>query len=337
MNIKLLNKLYTTHSPSGAESLMCDLVCNELDALKIDYKIDKQMQIYRLIPGTPLMVAHMDQVQSTKCHKVMSFKNSIYGFSKKGKLTGLGADDKNGIFVVLNMIKRFRDDISFIFSCNEERGGYLHLLPVLDELKGNHPYGLVFDRKGKSDIIGTGNNYCCDDFEMAVRVFSKEHKYKPSHGIFSDCDELSLHMPCVNLSVGYYNAHTVDEYTKPAELWRAIQLAETLLTNLPKKGTPFEIAPQWEAAKNFKMDTFNYKDTGKADDWDQCILDIDINGVYFYDQDLEEHFLGETIVEAEGIWTLDHGNKLSVALKGTSEVEAKYNGKTVEVNDYALT
>lgn len=372
MNVKLLNKLYTTHSPSRKEDAMAELIANELCEMKIPFEQDKYLQIHRIIEGKPLMVAHMDQVQSKACSKVMSFKNKIYGFDSKGKLSGLGADDKNGIYVILQMIKQFRDDLSFIFSANEEGGGYLRFLTAKLDLDTT-PYALVFDRKGSSDIIGTGNGYCCDDLEVAIQTFSGKMKYKPAHGIFSDCDELSDHVPCVNLSVGYYDAHTVDEYCKPAELFRAVQLAETLISNLPRKSSPFEKADKWEALP----DDWDWRSKWGYDKWDDYLdynpatpkpkgkkkdktkvngnitkvtsafsapdpsVFYDDSGVYFFDEDQNEHFMGESASEAVGEWVLDNNNSLLIdriidPITKELKLIAKHNGKSIDVEIYDI-
>lgn len=366
MNIKLLTKLYTTHSPSKREDAMVEVVANELDTLKIKYQTDVYNQIYRIIDGKPLLCAHLDQVQTLKCDKVMSIKNRIMGFTSSGLLSGLGADDKNGIFIILNLLAKFRD-ISFIFSTNEECGGYLHHLTEKINLSST-PYALVFDRKGFEDIIGTANQYCCDDLEQSISILSGKLKYKPADGIFSDCDELSKHVPCVNLSAGYYTAHSKDEFTKPSEIFRAIQLGETLLENLPRKNRPFELAEQFEVADTsyaYGYGEYWNHDTWDDTDWkrrynnykpaapktsfdpqplkvDECELYIDSSGVYFFDEYGYEIYLAETVADAIAEWSLDIEHRDEKAkllvdrklINGQLELYAELNGQKLNVNDF---
>lgn len=352
MNLQLLEKLYLTHSPSHKETPMANLVKQQLDDLCLDYEQDKLEQIYRILPGKPLVVAHMDQVQANACHKVMSFKNRLYGFSKKGKLRGLGADDKNGIFILLSLLTQFRDEMSFIFSTAEEVGGNLQqLLPELN--LATTPYGLIFDRKGRADIIGTANDYCCDDLELAIEVLSDKLKYRAAQGIFSDGDALSDYVPCVNLSCGYYEAHTTSEYTKTAELHRALTLGERLITSLPRKNNPFEMPHKFTPAYgkyaktledhkeysygHYKWDRNGYKVSKTTAPWDysQCALIVEDDQVYFYDDLGQDIFIAESIEDACGSWNTDMGT-LQITLLSNGEVSANIGQNEIEVEDCRL-
>ena len=48
--------------------------------------------------------AHQDQVQVHKTDYVILERGCLYGVNEKGKLTGLGADDKNGVWICLNLL-----------------------------------------------------------------------------------------------------------------------------------------------------------------------------------------------------------------------------------------
>lgn len=370
MNLNLLRKLYTTHSPSANEEEMAAVVKDELTTMNLSFEEDKLLQIWHINKGKPLIVAHMDQVQKTKCDKVMSFKNRLYGFSKKGKLSGLGADDKNGVFILLTMLKMFRDDLSFIFSTREEIGGALRY--VLDEVDLTHtPYALVFDRKGRDNIIGTANSYCCDDLETAIEVISGKLKYRAAEGIFSDCDDLSLEVPCVNLSCGYYNAHTEEEYTKLAELHRALQLAETLLGNLPRKNNPFELPMSFERAGKFEIDEIdNYSSYGNSWYWNgksfkkdntkttsiqkktSAKQELDVYDTYLSNFSLladdeeitlqrpdgTDERLGETMFECLGFWEVEAGQlEIEITAEGDDGIpiySASIDGIEISIEDF---
>lgn len=332
MNNKILNTLYTIHSPSKKEDQMLSYLKRLLNEWRIDFKVGPKGQLYSINPGTPLLVAHTDQVQKSKCDVVKQYKNRIYGFDSKGNLTGLGADDKNGIYITLMQIQNFRENVSFIFSTNEEAGGYLYLLTQeLETDLMELPYALIFDRKGSSDIIGTSNNYCCDDLETAIKVVGSEYGYKPTTGVFSDCDELCSYLPCVNLSCGYYQAHTTEEYTKPAELWKANKLADCLIKGLPRKGRPFEtpesFSPIFDEPTNWRTGRYGYystpttttvKKTNKVinthitkEYMDDAWLEIDDRfGCTFYDEDGGEAFIGDDFNDICGEWPLESGTLL---------------------------
>ncbi len=236
----LLSTLYRTYAPSGSERNMRSVVRIYLEGIRQRCSISPEGVLYRLEPGKPLVCAHMDQIGISPCVRVEFETNGepiVKGFDAAGKQTNLGADDKNGIFIALKLIQSFGKDINFIFSVEEEIGGVCRnfLRNFSKERTDSIPYALIFDRKGRGDVIGTNNGYCKEDFENAVLDIVDKFGYKRSTGTFSDCDHISEFIPCVNLSCGYYNAHTANEYTVLPELENALSLGRALIQNLGKR------------------------------------------------------------------------------------------------------
>jgi di/tripeptidase len=205
--MKLLEQLYFIHSPSKGEKAMSKFIRKYLQKIGItDFEVLGN-QIYRVKSNTILLAAHMDQVQTEQCEKLfIRNKNEVHGDK------GIGADDKNGIWIILNLLKKFKD-ISFIFSDQEECGGNIKtVFQKIDKEDSKKlatiKYSLVFDRRSGSDIIGKLNSYCESDLLNAVETLGKEFGYKTTQGMWSDCDQISLYVPCVNLSCGYYDPHT---------------------------------------------------------------------------------------------------------------------------------
>lgn len=221
-----LIKLYRIYNPSGQEFKMTQHVQEKLDQLGIkDYQVDPNGQIYRFNEGVPLVSAHLDSVSKSR-------PKGIHLDYEKGIIRGtnnIGADDKNGIWIVLRLLE-LRPDLSFIFSVEEEVGGKVNELP-LDQLKV--PYALIFDRKGASDIIGVKNDYCCEDLENEIYRLGTDYGFKPCLGVLSDCDVLYQYVPCVNLSCGYHLAHTEKEYTVISELDNSFRFGLHLIDNIP--------------------------------------------------------------------------------------------------------
>lgn len=242
----LLSTLYRTYAPSGSERNMRSVVRIALAGMQQYCSISPEGVVYRLEPGKPLVCAHMDQIGIRPCVSV-EFETKgepiVRGFDAAGKQTNLGADDKNGIFIALKLIQSFGKDINFIFSVEEEIGGVCRefLQGFSEERTNSIPYGLIFDRKGGGDVIGTSNAYCEGDFEDAVLDIAEKFGYRRSTGTFSDCDHISEFIPCVNLSCGYYNAHTAGEYTVLPELENAVNLGHALIRGL---GTTFFKRPE---------------------------------------------------------------------------------------------
>lgn len=227
---KLLFDLYRINSFSRYEQEISLFVCEQLDKLGLKYTVDEEYQIYNIVPDTPMLCAHLDQVG-------MLPVKTIYTDKDKKIIRGdanLGADDKNGVWIVLKLLEHFKKrKISFIFSTCEEAGCNIKTVlrkkqSILDRVK----YCLVFDRRGGSDIIGTLNSYCSSDLEEDIVEIGSEFGYKVNSGIFSDCDFISNYVPCVNLSCGYYKQHTEEEYTNISELLNALSFGKKIISTL---------------------------------------------------------------------------------------------------------
>lgn len=248
----LLSTLYKTYAPSGSETRMRNIITTYLESMYQPYSISSEGVVYRLEPGKPLVCAHMDQIGISPCVRV-EFETDgepiVRGFDATDEQTNLGADDKNGIFVALKLVRSFGKDINFIFSVEEEIGGVCRefLQGFSEERTNSIPYGLIFDRRGGGDVIGTRNAYCEGDFEDAVLDIAKNFGYRRSTGTFSDCDHISEFIPCVNLSCGYYNAHTAGEYTVLPELENAVNLGHALIKGLGTRSfkRPESMSASW--------------------------------------------------------------------------------------------
>lgn len=225
--MNLLKELYKIHSPSRQEGEMATFVKNWLTKKKIPFESDRFNQVFKLIPGRPIVSCHMDQVQ--KGSPGMIIFDGIRFFGTKD---GLGADDKNGIWVCLNLLARW--DVGFIFSTGEESfsQNVAHVLEANENLLRRIPYCLVFDRRGSGDIIGEANGYCTPTFQKKIAERGKAFGYAPTSGVYSDADTICQYCECVNLSVGYHKPHSTEEYTIWRELLNALRFAEDLLENI---------------------------------------------------------------------------------------------------------
>lgn len=237
--IDVLKKMYTIHAPSSKEGRLGKYIVALLRSMEIPHTVGSKGEIYNIKAGLPLLCAHTDQVQRMPCTHTIQNKNFVYGMGGHIQ-SGLGADDKNGVWILLNLIKKYKDKISFIFSTMEEVGGmtdgFMHSLGR--EITDTIPYALIFDRKGSSDIIGLDNEYCMKDLNDDIAKYGCLFDYAPAIGVWSDCDHISTYVPCVNLSCGYYAPHSDHEYTNVNELINALDFGAYLLGNL--NSTPYD-------------------------------------------------------------------------------------------------
>ena len=112
--MKLLKRLYETYSPSGKEWTMVKFIRKyvtknipsttiEIDAIGNVYITKGEATSY------PCIVAHLDQVQDLHSRDFVAIetRDIIFGYSPKNRRQeGLGADDKNGIWIALKCLER---------------------------------------------------------------------------------------------------------------------------------------------------------------------------------------------------------------------------------------
>ena len=154
-------------------------------------------------PGTvPVMViAHMDTVHKETVKQVCWDKEYNTAMSPQG----IGGDDRCGVYMVLRLIKDLKCHV--LFCEDEEVGGVgarkftsSGIVPAVNFL-------VEFDRKGNNDAVF----YDCANNEFTAMVES--YGFKEDYGSFSDISIIAPHLKvaAVNISSGYYDAHTKHE------------------------------------------------------------------------------------------------------------------------------
>ena len=178
---------------------------------------------YVYAPGSfpVLLVAHMDTVHKELPKQIYYDKDTDAVFSPQG----IGGDDRCGVYMIFEVLKKF--NCSVLFTEDEEIGGvgaekFLNtkLARTLD-----FNYIIEFDRQGKNDAVF----YECDNPEF--EEFITKEFYKTAYGTFSDISYLAPFLGCaaVNLSCGYYKAHTTSEYVVLKEMEDSILAACAIL------------------------------------------------------------------------------------------------------------
>ena len=161
-----------------------------------------------------LLVAHLDTVHDNLPGKI-KFKNG-----KFSSPNGIGGDDRCGVFMILEIVKQI--NCSVLFCEDEEVGGVgaekFISTQLASELVGKFNYIIEFDRKGSDDAVF----YNCDNPQF--EDFITKHFYKTNYGSFSDISIVAPFLQCaaVNLSCGYYKAHTKQEYVVWDEMINSI-------------------------------------------------------------------------------------------------------------------
>lgn len=178
-------------------------VIKELQSMYEDVHFEKGF-VYAQGSFPVLLVAHLDTVHDKTPSKIITNKGKI------SSPDGIGGDDRCGVYMILEIINKYNCSVLF---CEDEEIGCVGAEKFVEskfseDLIGQFNYIIELDRKGSNDAVF----YDCanEDFE----VFITKDFYKTAWGSFTDISTIAPYLECaaVNLSCGYYKAHTKEEY-----------------------------------------------------------------------------------------------------------------------------
>lgn len=235
MDEKLLLEIFHIPAMSKQEDDMARFIMAKLTELNVPFFLEeKSGTIYNLSnKNRPLLAAHTDTVQ-----KNLDALLTKYIKIKNGVLSGygvIGGDDKCGIFIILELLKKY-PDLNFAFFPSEEIGcvGSREFVKHVTDFS-NVPYGLVLDRRSATDIICDKNSYGTKKFDETLETIGKDFGYKSVLGAVSDANTLREFISCANIGVAYNNPHTTKEYVIIEELQKAMDFVEAIITSVKEK------------------------------------------------------------------------------------------------------
>lgn len=189
-----------------------------------------------------MLVAHVDTVWGNNVPSVTEQNGVLYnseienlyvrcGFKKEtyDKLVGfgIGADDRVGCWILYNLLESGH---SILLNEYEE----IHLGQLInsrDQVLSNeilmHKYAMEFDRGNSKDLCFYNNE--TEPFKNFIKNGLKGYLEQTGSG--SDISELCKNrIPAVNVSCGYYKAHTPYEYVIIEEAENTLKQASDFLT-----------------------------------------------------------------------------------------------------------
>lgn len=165
----------------------------------------------------PCFAAHLDTVHRGDPKPVLL--QDTYLISTNGN--GIGGDDKCGLVACLELLKAlpYCKAVFFVEEESGAKGSRECDMNFFDDCR----YVIEIDRRGSEDLIQqSGSTKLCDD-EFADTL--EKYGFKRDRGTFTDVNNLTnrgVSINTANVSSGYYNAHTGDEYVNLKELRRNI-------------------------------------------------------------------------------------------------------------------
>ena len=273
MDINKFKELLSVPTKTYKESKMIEFLVNHLSKEGHQYKLDEYNNIYvtkgTLVEGEyyPMFISHTDTV-----HELIDEINvkeeylvrpytfgkdfgseqslCLKGYDNDGKPTGIGGDDKCGVFICLELLSRL-DKVKVAFFVSEETGCHGSKMVDQEFLKdvgyctqydapGDHLIShscmgtVLFDKDG--EFFNTALRSITKSFGNEMMVQS--HPYTDIMMIKQKSD-----ISCINISCGYYNMHTANEFVCLYDVERAITAGMNMVTDLGLKKYEFGYEP----------------------------------------------------------------------------------------------
>lgn len=262
--MELLKQMYEIHSPSGKEQHLSKFIRGYVQTRMPDVIIreDEAKNLYftKGISKTyPCLVAHLDQVQHrrSKDFRVIETEDILFGYSgaRRG-MEGLGADDKNGIWIALKCLLQY-DVLKVAFFVGEEVGCYGSHVADMTFFKDCR-YVIEPDRHGKKDLITniSWSTMCSKKF--FTDIHADKFGYKQAAGLMTDILALQnngLAVSAINISCGYYDAHTDHEFTVKEDLLNCLACVRHIIE------TCTEVYPHIGISPGFCRSAYSIDDT----------------------------------------------------------------------------
>lgn len=260
-NYQLLKDILSIPTKTYQEDLMVEFLVNYLTKEGYDWYRDEMNNIYVTkqtddnVDYFPCVVAHTDTVHQINKINVREerlpndkgeIKPALKGYDDFGKPSGIGGDDKCGIFACLELLKEI-PNLKVALFVSEETGchGSKNADP---EFFSNVGYAIQFDAPGNWMV----SEYCMgvklfdrnDSFfkicnEVLTTTFNPECKYQ-SHP-YTDVYALKqkFDFSCINFAIGYYNYHTANEYVIVEDVYNGIETGKEMIEKLGNIKYPF--------------------------------------------------------------------------------------------------
>jgi tripeptide aminopeptidase len=206
----------------------------------------------------PCVAAHIDTVHPPRPVEIIQQDGILFGMDEQGQRTGIGGDDKAGVFVCLELLERF-DQIAVALFAAEEVGcmGAIH---APDPWFKDVGYVIEFDCPGSGLVSYTssGERLFANDgafIQTAAPVLQAHGLTRWQRHPFTDVMALRqrFDFSCLNLSCGYHNWHRPDEYVVVEEVEAAVNAGEALIAALGCRSYPFVATTDDLAAPLFEI------------------------------------------------------------------------------------
>lgn len=259
-NLELLKAVLSVPTATYHEDKMVAFLVNWLTENNIEHYVDQYNNVYATkqeskdLPEDfyfPCVISHTDTVHGLNEINVVEemlpnaqkeLKLSYKGYDDEGLPTGIGGDDKCGVFACLTLLKEL-PYVKAAFFVAEETGchGSMKADP---EFFTNVGYGIQFDAPEnwmitekcfgqvlfdrKTEFFDTCNEVLTEG--MGDRMKYMVHPYTDVYSLRGKFD-----FSCINFSIGYYQYHTKHEYVVVEDVINGIEMGRKMIEKLGNK------------------------------------------------------------------------------------------------------
>jgi len=235
-----LLRILQIQSESYNSKKMSDYIVARLQSEGINVEKDVSGNIYATKGNAaiyPCVVSHIDTVHKIvpeENYQVVESNSKAFAIDPVSmKFTGIGGDDKCGIYICIELMKRVKN-LKAVFFVDEEVGCVGSSQADLSFFD-NVGYLIQSDRKGYSDVVSQlcGVKVASDAFMQVIKpVMDSYLKEECLTGGLTDIHELKtsgVDVSAINLSCAYYNPHSDNEYIDLNQLTFTLEFAHEII------------------------------------------------------------------------------------------------------------
>ena len=249
----LLKDVLKVPTKTYQEGLMVEFITQWLVSNNIEFYVDDYLNIYATKGSSneegfyyPCVISHTDTVHNIESINIQEEyllnaqgeeKLSLKAYNDMGLPTGIGGDDKCGVFACLMLLKKL-PYLKAAFFVSEETGckGSLNSDPAFFKNVG---YGIQFDAPENWMITESCYGQILFDrdskfFESCDKVLTENmdnskmrymsHPYTDVYSLRKQYD-----FSCINFSIGYYDYHTKHEYVVVEDVYSGLEMGRKII------------------------------------------------------------------------------------------------------------
>ena len=298
MEKNLLKEILSIQSYSGKETRMIKFIKDWCKSNRI--KVTQKNNNLYLVKGKakcyPSFVAHTDTVhhiikEMDRLH-IIEHDNVLIALDNNYKQTGIGGDDKVGIYLALRMLKKLKACKVALF--HSEEIGCVGSKQANLNFFNDCSFILQADRRGYGDFITNigGSNISSQEFQNAVKPIISKFNFKFQSGAMTDVQALAesnVGISCANVSCGYYSPHTSWEVVKIKEVDLVESMFYDIATKIElkhwsnvveKNNLSYDYYDNWYYGKNNKASSKQYSFYDYGDSYYDDFYYDDQNSVF---------------------------------------------------------